>query len=178
MALRMSVVLVGMMGSGKSAIGHALARRLGVPHIDSDDEIVKAANMSIAEIFDRDGELFFRKREEEVLRRILNDIPRIVSTGGGSFVSNFNRELISSKGISIWLKADVSLLWSRLKVNDTRPLLKKPNPLEVLSRLNRDREKFYRMADLTIHITEECKIKDTVELVHKELRKNFNFEGV
>ena len=178
MALRMPVVLVGMMGVGKSAIGHALARRLRVAHIDSDDEIVKAANMSISEIFDRDGEVFFRKREEEVLSRILDDSPKVVSTGGGAFVSSFNRQLISSKGFSVWLKADVTLLWNRLRLNETRPLLKKPNPLEFLTQLNQDREKFYGMADLCFRITEEYKITDSAELLHKELKKNFNFEGI
>ncbi|MFL2789502.1 MAG: shikimate kinase [Paracoccaceae bacterium] len=178
MTLRMPVVLVGMMGAGKSAIGSALAHRLSVTHVDSDDEIVKAANMSISEIFDRDGEIFFRKREEEVLSRILDDSPKVVSTGGGAFVSSLNRKLISSKGVSVWLKADVTLLWSRLRLNKTRPLLRKSNPLEFLTQLNQDREKFYGMADLCFHIVEEYKVNESAELLHKELRKNFNFEGI
>ena len=99
MILRKSIVLVGMMGSGKTAVGNALSKILAIEHVDSDEEIVKAANRSIAEIFERDGETFFRKRESEILNRILDVKPKIISIGGGAFSSPLNRKLISQKGM-------------------------------------------------------------------------------
>ena len=177
MTLGKSVVLVGMMGSGKTVIGHALAGYLKVTHIDSDEEIVKAANMSISEIFERDGEEFFRKRETEILKRILNGKPKIVSTGGGAFVSASNRKMISSSGVSVWLKADVNLLWSRVKNNKSRPLLQKTNPFSVLQRLTEERNEFYSMANLCIVVKEEYKIIDTVKILLNEL-KTMNIEKV
>mgnify|MGYP001169358660 CR=1 FL=1 len=177
MTLGKSVVLVGMMGSGKTAVGHALANYLKVSHIDSDEEIVKAANMSISEIFERDGEDFFRKREAAVLKRILNGKPKVVSTGGGAFISPTNRQIISSSGISVWLKADVNLLWNRVKYNKSRPLLKKPNPFLVLKQLTEERNEFYSMANLCIVIHEDYKILDTVKILLNELKK-INIEEV
>jgi shikimate kinase len=103
--LRKTVVLVGMMGAGKTAVGTALARLLAVPFLDSDEEIVRAANRSIAEIFERDGEPFFRARETEVLSRLLHGEPCVLSTGGGAFLAAVNRELIHQNGVSVWLRA-------------------------------------------------------------------------
>jgi shikimate kinase len=163
-----------MMGSGKTAIGHALANHLRVTHIDSDEEIVKAANMSISEIFERDGEDFFRRRETAVLKRILIGKPKVVSTGGGAFTSFINRKIISSRGISVWLKADANLLWSRVKNNKSRPLLKKPNPFLVLKQLTEERNQFYSMANLCIVIKEEYKILDSVQRLLNELKKMNN----
>ena len=106
-----TVVMVGMMGAGKTAIGTALARALDVPFLDSDEEIVKAANMSIAEIFERDGEPFFRRKESQVIERLLETERCVLSTGGGAFLSPENRQMISEKGVSVWLRADLDLLW-------------------------------------------------------------------
>ncbi len=109
MQLRRSVVLIGMMGAGKTAVGTALARHLDVPFLDSDEEITRAARMTVAEIFARDGEPFFRARESEVLLRLLNGPPAILSTGGGAYLAAQNRQAISAHGVAVWLKADLEL---------------------------------------------------------------------
>lgn len=148
--LHKTVVLVGMMGAGKTAVGRTLAARLGVPFLDSDAEIEKAAKMSIAEIFSRDGEVFFRDREAEVINRLLDGRPGILSTGGGAFLAERNRENISDKGVSLWLDADLNLLWGRVKNKDTRPLLRTANPYATLRALFAERVPIYELADLTV----------------------------
>jgi len=148
--LHKTVVLVGMMGAGKTAVGRAVAARLGVPFLDSDAEIERAANMTIAEIFARDGEAFFRDRETQVIDRLLEGRRGILSTGGGAFLSRRNRELISRKGVAVWLKADLRLLWSRVKHKDTRPLLRTANPHATLRDLYEARVPFYRLADISV----------------------------
>ena len=145
-----TVVLVGMMGAGKTAVGKALAARLGVPFRDSDAEIEAAAAMSIAEIFARDGEPFFRARETEVIRRLISGPACILSTGGGAFLQAQNREMISAKGVSVWLNADLALLWSRVKNKDTRPLLRTRNPYAKLKELYHARIPIYAQADLEV----------------------------
>ena len=148
--LKKTVVLIGMMGAGKTAVGTALARYLVVPFLDSDDEIVSAANRSIAEIFERDGESFFRAREAEVLARLLRGTPCILSTGGGAFLAQGNRQMIHEAGVSVWLRADVELLWQRVRHKATRPLLRTINPRETLNALTLAREPFYATADLVV----------------------------
>lgn len=148
--LHKTVVLVGMMGAGKTAVGKAIAARLGVPFLDSDAEIERAANMTIADIFARDGEAFFRARETEVINRLLEGERGILSTGGGAFLSDRNRRLISHKGVSVWLDADLDLLWSRVKHKDTRPLLQTPDPFATLRELYEARVPVYRLADLGV----------------------------
>ena len=135
--------MVGMMGAGKTAIGAALARRLNVAFLDSDAEIETAANMSIAEIFARDGEAFFRAKEAQVISRLLDGEPSVLSTGGGAFLQAGNREAISAAGVSVWLRADIGLLWNRVKHKTTRPLLRTPNPRETLEELCRVRNPEY-----------------------------------
>jgi len=147
--LHKTVVLVGMMGAGKTAIGKALAERLEVPFLDSDAEIERAANMSIAEIFARDGEAFFRDRETEVIRRLL-ERRGVLSTGGGAFMSERNRRLISQHGVSVWLKADLKLLWNRVKHKDTRPLLRSADPYATLRALYEARVPIYAKSDLCV----------------------------
>ncbi|MEL7253872.1 MAG: shikimate kinase [Pseudomonadota bacterium] len=139
-----------MMGAGKTAVGRTLAARLGVPFLDSDAEIEKAAKMSIAEIFSRDGEAFFRDREAEVINRLLDGRPGILSTGGGAFLAERNRENISDKGVSLWLDADLNLLWGRVKNKDTRPLLRTANPYATLRAFFAERVPIYELADLTV----------------------------
>ncbi|WP_299842595.1 shikimate kinase [uncultured Roseovarius sp.] len=148
--LKKTVVLVGMMGAGKTAVGKALAAQLNVPFLDSDAEIELAANMTIAEIFERDGEAFFRDRETEVLDRLLENECGILSTGGGAFLAERNRKLITDKGVSVWLNADLSLLWNRVKHKDTRPLLRTPNPKETLTEIYNQRVPVYAMSDLNV----------------------------
>ena len=145
-----NLYLVGMMGAGKTAVGRALALRLGVPFLDSDAQIVAAANMSIAEIFERDGEAFFRAREAEVIERLLRAERGVLSTGGGPFLAQANREMISEIGVSVWLKADLGLLWSRVKHKDTRPLLRTADPQATLRALYETRVPLYAQADLTV----------------------------
>ncbi|MFU1476603.1 shikimate kinase [Roseovarius sp. C7] len=158
--LKKTVVMVGMMGAGKTAVGRALATRLGVPFLDSDAEIEAAATMSIAEIFERDGEAFFRKRETEVMNRLLENQRGILSTGGGAFLSGKNRSIISQKGVSVWLDADLSLLWSSVKHKNTRPLLRTDGPYETLKTLYEARVPSYRQADLSVRSLPAYSIDD------------------
>ena len=133
--LKKTVAMVGMMGAGKTAVGKAVAAKLGVPFLDSDTEIEAAADRTIAEIFERDGEPFFREKEAQVIARLLTDTPGILSTGGGAFLADRNRASIAQKGVSVWLDADLSLLWARVKSKETRPLLKTADPYGTLSAL-------------------------------------------
>lgn len=148
--LHKTVVFVGMMGAGKTAVGRALATRLGVIFRDSDHEIEEAANMSIAEIFERDGEAFFRRKESQVISRLLEGRPGVLSTGGGAFMSKENRRMITELGVSVWLNADLPVLWERVRHKDTRPLLKTPDPLGTLARLYEQRVPIYAQADLAV----------------------------
>ncbi|MEO0703591.1 MAG: shikimate kinase [Pseudomonadota bacterium] len=148
--LNKTVVMVGMMGAGKTAIGQALARKLQVPFLDSDAEIVEAANASIAEIFERYGEAFFREKEAQVIARLLAGPPGVLSTGGGAFLSADNREMISKAGVSVWLKADLDLLWARVKHKDTRPLLRTGDPRATLAEIFRVRTPLYAQADMVV----------------------------
>ncbi|MDW4497717.1 shikimate kinase [Sulfitobacter sp. D35] len=148
--LSKTVVMVGMMGAGKTAVGRALAQILGVPFMDSDAEIETAANLTVPEIFARDGEAFFRAREGEVIARLLGGAPGILSTGGGAFLSATNRRNISDKGVSVWLDADIDLLWARVRHRDTRPLLRTPDPKATLAELYEARVPNYAKADLRV----------------------------
>jgi shikimate kinase len=148
--LRKTVVMVGMMGAGKTAIGTALSRNLGVPLLDSDEEIVRAANRSIAEIFARDGEPFFRLKESQVIARLLRGAPCVLSTGGGAFMAEANRAEIAAHGVSVWLRADLDLLWARVRHKSTRPLLRTANPRETLRAIYEVRTPVYALADLAV----------------------------
>ena len=159
--LMRSVVLVGMMGSGKTAVGRALSARLGVPFLDSDAAIEEAAQASIAEIFARDGEPFFRDREAAVIARLLSGPPAIVSTGGGAFMAERNRGAISQKGVALWLDADLDTLWERVRHKDTRPLLRTPDPRGTLAALYEKRVPVYRLADLSVKTEPGFSIEDT-----------------
>lgn len=150
MRLKKTVVMVGMMGAGKTAVGTALARRLAVPFVDSDEEITRAAQRSIAEIFARDGEPFFRARETEVLARLLRGAPCVLSTGGGAFLADVNRDLVQAQGVSVWLRVDLDLLWQRVRHKTTRPLLRTPNPRATLATLYAARLPFYELADMAV----------------------------
>lgn len=155
-----TVVLVGMMGAGKTAVGRALAATLDVPFLDSDAEIVSAANMSIPEIFERDGEAFFRARESEVIARLLEGPPCILSTGGGAFLAERNRTMISQHGVSVCLQASLELIWSRVRNKETRPLLRTVNPYETLRDLYETRAGIYAKADMSVAAKPEYSIED------------------
>ena len=167
--LKRTVVLVGMMGAGKTAVGTLLARRLGVPFLDSDAEIEKAANRQISEIFARDGEAFFREKEGMVLARLLERRPLVLSTGGGAFVQPQNRDVIAAHGVSVWLKADFTTLWARVRQKDTRPLLKTPDPQGTLARLIEERDPIYALADLTVETFRDRSVEDTTDRVQEAL---------
>jgi len=167
--LQKTVALVGIMGSGKTAVGTALARTLGVPFTDSDHEIEAAANMTIAEIFARYGEPFFREKETQVLARLLEGRPRILSTGGGAFLSATNREMIAARGVAVWLRADLDLLWSRVRHKDTRPLLRVPDPFARLKELHAARSPHYDKAGIVVDCRPEYSVQDTADRVIEAL---------
>lgn len=146
-----SIVFVGMMGSGKTAIGKLVAASLGMDFFDSDHEIVAAANLDIPEIFERHGEAYFRTGEEKVIQRLLSGGSAVISLGGGAFVSPETRKEIARKAISVWLTADLDLLMSRvMRRPGTRPLLQTDNPRQTLADLKEKREPIYALADLHV----------------------------
>lgn len=163
--LKKTVAMVGMMGAGKTAIGTALAKRLRVPFLDSDAEISKAANMTITEIFERDGEAFFRDRESEVISRLLDGPPCILSTGGGAYLREENRQMISERGAALWLRAELELLWQRVKHKTTRPLLQTDNPRATLADIQTARDPIYAMADLVVDAEFDYSIDDMTDRV-------------
>lgn len=163
--LKKTVVMVGMMGAGKTAVGRALAARLGVPFLDSDAEIETAANMTVPEIFTRDGEPFFRRRESQVIRRLLDEERGVLSTGGGAFLAEENRAMISRRGVSVWLNADLDVLWNRVKHKNTRPLLQTGDPYQTLRALCQARVPLYARADLAVVSDSHTPIERMVDRV-------------
>ncbi len=147
-ALKRTVALVGMMGAGKSSIGRKLAAKLDVPFRDADSEIEAAAGCTISEIFERFGEAAFRDGERRVIARLLAEPPHVLATGGGAFIDESTRAKIKAEAISIWLKAPVELLLSRVQRRETRPLLRDGDPREILERLLATREPIYAEADI------------------------------
>jgi shikimate kinase len=145
-----SVVLVGMMGAGKSTIGRRLAARLRLPFVDADAEIEAAAGMSIPDIFETHGEPHFRDGEARVIARLLDSGPAVIATGGGAFMREETRGRIRNKAVSLWLKADADIIMKRVKRRADRPLLQTADPAATVGRLIREREPVYQHADLTI----------------------------
>jgi shikimate kinase len=146
-----SLVLVGMMGAGKSSIGRKLAQRLNLPFVDADAEIEQAACMSISEIFARHGEPYFRTGEARVIARLLDGGPQVLATGGGAFMHPQSREAIRAKAVSIWLKAEYDVLMKRIKRRGDRPMLKTDDPGETLRRLMQERDPVYAEADVIVN---------------------------
>lgn len=144
------VVLVGLMGAGKSTIGRRLSHALGLPFVDSDQEIVEAAGCSISDIFEIYGEDIFRDVEQRVLLRLVGSEPCVIATGGGAFMNPAIREAIREKAISVWLKADLPVLVERTSRRDTRPLLKTGDKNAILGKMIEDRYPIYGEADITI----------------------------
>lgn len=163
--VKKSIVMVGMMGAGKTAVGQALAARLNVPFLDSDEEIVRAANMTISEIFERDGEQFFRDRETEVIGRLLDGECAVLSTGGGAFLADRNRAMISERGVSVLLRADLELLWNRVRHKDTRPLLRTQDPKATLREIYGARVPIYEKADLAVDAHPDYSIAQMADAV-------------
>lgn len=149
------VVLVGMMGAGKTSVGRHLAQKLGVPFIDADSEIEAAAQASITEIFERDGEAVFRGGERRVIARLLDGPLCVLATGGGAFMTPETRTKIRERAISVWLRADLDLLARRVGRRRDRPLLNHGNPRETLARLLAERSPIYAEADIVVESGEE-----------------------
>jgi shikimate kinase len=161
-----SVVLVGMMGAGKSSIGRRLAGRLGIPFADADNEIeIAAAGMSIPDIFSTYGEAYFRSGEARVIARLLEGGPQVLATGGGAFMNADTRNGVRAHGISVWLKAEFDVLMRRIKRRQDRPMLKTDDPGETLRALMEERYPVYAQADITIQSREAPHEKIVDEIV-------------
>jgi shikimate kinase len=167
-----SVVLVGMMGAGKSTIGRRLSARLRLPFLDADTEIEAAAGMSIPDIFETHGEPHFRDGEARVIARLLDAGPTVLATGGGAFMRDDTRARIHDKAVSIWLKADAEIIMKRVKRRADRPLLKTADPAATIERLIEQREPVYRSADITIwsrDVPHEKIVDECVDALHARL---------
>ena len=161
-----SVVFVGLMGAGKTAIGRKVAGMLGLPFIDSDHEIEAVSRMTIPDLFERYGEAEFRALEQRVIHRLLTENgPQVLSTGGGAFMNEQTREAIAAHGISVWLKADLDLLMERVSKKQNRPLLKNDDPRAVLQRLMDVRYPVYATAEITVITRDERKEVIAAEVV-------------
>ena len=167
-----SVVLVGMMGAGKSTIGRRLSARLRLPFLDADTEIEAAAGMSIPDIFETHGEPHFRDGEARVIARLLDSGPAVVATGGGAFMREETRNRIRGKAVSIWLKADADIIMRRVKRRADRPLLQTADPAATVARLIEERETVYQQADLTVcsrDVPHEKIVDECIEALHARL---------
>ena len=169
-SVKRSIVLIGMMGAGKSAVGAELGRPLWRPGRGSASEIHATAARTIHEILSRPGEAFFRARESEVLARVLRGPPGIVSTGGGAWMRPENRALIAAAGVSVWLDCKLSTLWRRVKQKPTRPLLQTPDPRGTLERLLAERAPVYALADITVAVQDSDSVEATATRVLDALR--------
>jgi len=167
-----SIVLVGMMGVGKSTIGRRLSARLGMPFLDADAEIEAAAGMSIPDIFESRGEPDFRDGEARVIARLLDSGPAVLATGGGAFMRQDTRDRIRDKAVSIWLKAEADIIMRRVKRRSDRPLLQTADPESTVGRLISEREPVYQQADLTIwsrDVPHEKIVDECIEALHARL---------
>ncbi len=167
-----TIVLVGLMGSGKTTVGRRLARKLHLAFVDSDHEIEVAAGLSVAEIFEMYGEEEFRSGERRVIERLLKGKVKILATGGGAYMDESTRALIKEKAITVWIKVDVPLLVERTKLRDTRPLLQSGDRLEILTRLADERYPIYSQADVTIESkvgSHEEVVNDIIEILRDDL---------
>ena len=164
-----SIVFVGMMGAGKSAIGRTLAERLSLPFVDSDGAIEAAANLKISEIFEKFGEPFFREKEMQVVRRLVEGDLQVLATGGGAYSQAETRTIIDNAALSVWLNADLETIWNRVKGKTHRPLLQTENPRKVLEDMMEKRLPDYQNAAVHITVDAENSIDDTTDLVIKQL---------
>ncbi len=160
--------MVGLMGAGKSRIGRELSALLGIPFVDADDEIAQAAGCSVPDIFELYGEQAFRDVEQRVIERLMDGPPHIIATGGGAFMNGAIRSKIASRGISLWLKADLDILVERTGRRGGRPLLEKADPRTVLDQLMQERYPVYAEADIVVE-SKDVPISSTVEDVAEAL---------
>ena len=167
-----TIVLVGIMGCGKSTVGRRLAQRLGLDFLDADSEIERAANKTITEIFAEHGEPYFRSGEERVIARLLQEGPQVLATGGGAFMSDATRDEIAAHGISIWLKAEFDTVMARVRRRSTRPLLQNPDPEGTMRALMEKRHPVYALAELTVlsrEVPHETVVDDIMEALRQHL---------
>jgi len=169
------VVLVGLMGAGKSTTGRRLSSRLRVPFEDADDAIEEAAGMTIADIFEIYGEAEFRDGERKVMARLMSGGPCVIATGGGAFMNDETRAMVKETSTSVWLKADLATHVRRTSLRDTRPILKRGNPEEILKKLIDERSPIYAQADITV-LSEDGPHNDTVSEIIRSLQ-SFKSKG-
>lgn len=165
---RRNLVFIGLMGAGKSVIGRMVAQQLSMPFIDTDAEIERVSRMTISELFASYGEPEFRALETRVIERLLKGGPRVISTGGGAFVNERTRAVIKRGGVSLWLRADLDVLWGRVSKRDHRPLLKTENPKQTLANLMSQRYPIYAESDLTVEsrdVRKETVVNDVLAAV-------------
>ena len=155
-----SIVLVGIMGVGKSTIGKRLSQYLDIPFVDADKEIEKAAGMEIQDIFDQFGEEAFRSGEKKVIKRLMGEGQKILATGGGAFMNEEIRADVAESGVSVWLNADLEILMKRVQRRANRPLLKTPDPEATMKALLEERNPFYAMSD--VHIESRTVSRDVI----------------
>lgn len=165
LSLPRTVALVGLMGAGKSAIGKRLAVRLGLPFVDADDEIERAAGCTISEFFEKYGEHEFRAGERRVIARLLEQPPLVLSTGGGAYIDSETRALMRTKAITVWLRAELDVLFDRVKKRTHRPLLRQGDPKEILDRLMQQRYPIYAEADLIVESTAQPADRTTEQVI-------------
>ena len=169
-----TIVLVGLMGAGKSSIGRRLASRLAIPFVDADAQIEAAAGCTIAAFFERHGEAAFRDGERRVIARLLGDPPQVLATGGGAFIDFETRALVADKALSVWLRAELDLLVKRCGRRNTRPLLREGNPRDILAKLIDERYPIYAETDIivdtddSLHETMVDRIIDALEAYQRE----------
>ncbi|MBS0503795.1 MAG: shikimate kinase [Proteobacteria bacterium] len=162
------IVLIGLMGVGKTTVGRRLAQRLGLPFVDADEEIEAAAGMTVSEIFERFGEPYFRDGERRVITRLIDGSPKVIATGGGAFMNEQTRALILDRATAVWLEADIDVLVERVRRRATRPLLKDRDPRQVLRDLAKVRNPVYALAP--IHVRSQPSPHDaTVKAILKAL---------
>jgi shikimate kinase len=175
-----SIVFVGLMGAGKTAIGRKVATLLGLPFTDSDQEIESVSRMSVPELFERYGEPEFRALEQRVILRVLENGPRVLSTGGGAFMNEQTRAAIEALGVSVWLKAELDILMARVVKKQNRPLLKTADPRGTLERLMIERYPVYGNAAITVPTRDERKdviASEVVEAIAAHLRASADMNG-
>ena len=160
-----TVTLVGLMGAGKSAIGKRLAARLGLPFVDADDEIEHAAGCTIGEFFEKYGEAEFRAGERRVIARLLDEPPHVLSTGGGAYMDPETRALMRAKAMTVWLRADLDVLFDRVRRRTHRPLLRQGDPREILGNLMTQRYPIYAEADIVVDSTAQPADRTTEQTI-------------
>ncbi|MEO1168326.1 MAG: shikimate kinase [Pseudomonadota bacterium] len=164
------IVLIGLMGVGKSTIGRRLANRLGLPFVDSDDEIEAAAGMKVGELFENYGEDYFRDGERRVIARLMDASAKVIATGGGAFVNDETRALILKEAVAIWLDADIDVLAERVSRRDTRPLVRDTDPKMVLTELAAKRNQYYAQAPIHVQSGDGAH-EDTVDRIMEALAR-------